>query len=204
MPTGYTHCVQKGEVTSFREFAIRCARAFGATIDMRDEPADAEIPERFEPHTDYHDKALQKARNDLEVYRSMSHEQCAKAAQSAHVKAVADWKEREAERNRQATRYTNMIAKVEAWEPPSSDHVELKNFMLQQLRQSLDFDCGHVWDRPVAEDPETWRATQIERCERWIKYHEKGRAEEVERTESRNRWLRQLRESLETEPALRS
>lgn len=48
MPTGYTADVQSGKVTDFAEYAMNCARAFGALVLMRDDPSDADIPERFE------------------------------------------------------------------------------------------------------------------------------------------------------------
>lgn len=49
MPTGYTASVADGTTTTLRAFALQCARAFGATVTMRDDPMSAEIPERFEP-----------------------------------------------------------------------------------------------------------------------------------------------------------
>lgn len=42
MPTGYTADIKDG--ITFRDFALRCARAFGATIMQRDE--DISIPPR--------------------------------------------------------------------------------------------------------------------------------------------------------------
>ena len=41
MPTGYTSKI--GDDQSFKDFALRCARNFGANILMRDDPMDAEI-----------------------------------------------------------------------------------------------------------------------------------------------------------------
>jgi hypothetical protein len=43
MPSSHTSPVQKGEVTSFPDFALDCARAFGATIAMRDMASDAPL-----------------------------------------------------------------------------------------------------------------------------------------------------------------
>ena len=64
MPTGYTaELMEKGE--PFNRFVMRCARAFGALIDLRDAQMDAPIPEKFEP-SDYHVKALAKALAELE------------------------------------------------------------------------------------------------------------------------------------------
>ena len=43
MPTGYTADIQDGKITTLREYALSCARAFGALIMMRDDPHDAPI-----------------------------------------------------------------------------------------------------------------------------------------------------------------
>jgi hypothetical protein len=40
MPTGYTAGVADGTITEFREYALLCARAFGACIMLRDEPVE--------------------------------------------------------------------------------------------------------------------------------------------------------------------
>jgi len=60
MPTGYTYPVVEGKITEFSDFALSCARAFGALITMRDDPHDTPIPETFEP-SDYNAKKLAEA-----------------------------------------------------------------------------------------------------------------------------------------------
>ncbi len=59
MPTGYTAAVQNGTVTRFADFAMNCARAFGALVELRDE-MDAPIPDTFKPST-HHSESLKKA-----------------------------------------------------------------------------------------------------------------------------------------------
>jgi len=48
MASGYVHKMLDDK-QDFRTFAMSCARAFGALITMRDEPADAPIPDEFKP-----------------------------------------------------------------------------------------------------------------------------------------------------------
>ena len=49
---------------------MNCARAFGACVELRDEPGGGDrIPEAFEP-SDYHLKAVEKARSELGMVRS--------------------------------------------------------------------------------------------------------------------------------------
>ena len=43
MPTGYTHVVQDGTCVDFNDFTWRCARAFGAMINQRDDDMDAGV-----------------------------------------------------------------------------------------------------------------------------------------------------------------
>lgn len=52
---------------TFPEFAMRCARNFGALIMMRDEPLDAPIPEKFEP-SGYYKKEYEKAKAAYEDF----------------------------------------------------------------------------------------------------------------------------------------
>lgn len=73
MPSGYTSDIYEGKDISGKDFILKCARAFGATIMMRDEPLDKEIPV-FEPST-YYIEVLEKAKNELEKYKKMSTEE---------------------------------------------------------------------------------------------------------------------------------
>lgn len=72
MPSAYTAPVQDGKITEFKDFAILCARAFGACIDMRDDPLDKPIPEAFSPVTKHYDEALATATNKLAALRAMT------------------------------------------------------------------------------------------------------------------------------------
>jgi hypothetical protein len=201
MPTGYTADVQSGKVTEFNEFAIRCARAFGALIMMRDDPQDAPIPEKFEP-SDYHANALTKLNAERFALVAMSDEAADKAAATEYEKAVASRAESIARRAADKERYETMLAKVRAWTPPSADHVNMKEFMEKQLTESIDFDCrGYSYPEPVKLTGESWRAERLASVKRDIEYHTEKDAEEIKRANERTEWVRLLRESL-TQPAV--
>src|SRR5271168_1391855 len=72
MPTGYTEAIKDG--ISFQEFAMRCVRAMGVCITLRDEPSGAPIPERFEPSPSYKD-ALKSATEGLNDFFHMTPEE---------------------------------------------------------------------------------------------------------------------------------
>lgn len=203
MPTGFTAAVQSGAISDLRSFAFQCARGMGALIMMRDEPFDAPIPERFEP-SPYNADRLAEAQARLDTVTTMSREEAEAEAEKSYLDGCASFDRREAERAEQAARYEAMIAQVEAWETKAEG---IREFMLEQLRQSLDFDCKPMradslfGGRPERQTGEEWRAAQVEALTRTISYNAKANAEEIARTESRNRWLVDLRASLPAEEA---
>jgi hypothetical protein len=196
MATGYTHKVQEGKVTEFRDFAWECARAFGALITMRDDPMDAPIPEAFKVDTSFYDQMVERGKRRLASLYEMSAADADKEAAAAHADAMRGWQERKAERDQQRVRYLAMLEKVKAWVPPSSDHYGMKDFMLEQLQSSLKFDCVGYDNPPEPMIGSAWLTEEKRRAQRDIDYGTEQRAEEIERVESRNRWLTQLRESL--------
>lgn len=204
MPTGYTDPVRSGEITTLKEFGLLCARAFGATILMRDEPLDKPIPV-FEP-SDYHLKAKERAEARLVELRT-------KTDTELEAEIAADYEARCESRNRylnratiERARYEAMLVQVETLEVPES-HAEFKNYMRSQLTESIEHDCDSSYyrDPPKTYTVEEWRSQQIESAQWDVDYHEKGYAEEVERVRGRNEWIATLRTILaqgEASPAL--
>lgn len=193
MPTEYTAAIAEG--CTFNEYAMLCARAFGATVTMRDEPMDAEIPDSFTPST-YHAERLAELRERLSKLRSMSDKEAeteAKREYDAAVSARLDSIQSAANLRR---KYEAILAEVNAYTPPSPDHVEFKNFMRSQIEESIKWDCAVYGDVPELESGPVWRARSIKRVLDDIEYHEREHAEEIRRCEDRSRWVRQLRKSL--------
>lgn len=196
MPTGYTaDLMEKGQ--TFKEFIMRCARNFGACIMMRDEPFDAPIPEEFKP-SDYHPKEFDKAQKELERLLAMNNEEKVQFGIDERAKEVdrySAWLLKEEEQNR---RLKAMRRSVQDWEPPTSDHKGLKEFMLDQIRISMN-DTNYIKEQlniANAKAPVSYYADAVGNAERDILYHKEEHGKEIERTEGRNRWIRQLRESL--------
>ncbi len=197
MPTGYTHAVQTGEITTLNEFAMKCARAMGACIMMRDDPSDAEIPERFEPNTDYHDKAIEEANKVLDALPRMAISNAEELAQNEYDEAVVSRNKYIADKKEHQSRYESMVTKVEAW-TPMGGVTGLKDFMLEQLSSSIDFDCGsYKPEMPEKLDGAAWMEAKRDKAISDLEYHTKQRQDEITRTEGRNQFLTDLRSSLQ-------
>ena len=135
MPTGYTADIQDGTTTDLRDFALACARNFGAVIHMRDEPRDAPIPLRVPPaRTNYYDEQIAHARAALAELPALSDEECAARAADEHADALRSRADRHARRTRDRRRYDAMLVQVEMWRVPD-DLRPLRAFMIEQLRQ---------------------------------------------------------------------
>lgn len=197
MPTGYTHDVQTGKITELDDFAMSCARAFGALISMRDDSSDAPIPERFEPNTKYNDEEIERAEALLGKIINLSSEECERRAQANYRAAVEAHHDQLRGGAEEKSRYTGMLEKVEAWAPPESLK-GLHDFMIEQLRGSIKFDCDYESEPPVLLAKEDWRQAQMEKAGRDLAYHTKARGEEIGRVKNRNEWLADLRGALDS------
>jgi len=194
MPTGYTCRVQNGEITNLRDFALVCARAFGALIEMRDDPQDVPIPERLEP-SDYHKKNLEKEQAKLVWLSGLTAEQMEQEAQLHYEKEVEEYREYLKEIALWRSRYEKIKTQVRDWQVPE-ELSRLKEFMLEQLSISIDGDCSLRLEEKKRMTGNEWYSKMLEKIDWSIGYHTKYHAEEIERTDERNNWLSTLFASL--------
>lgn len=196
MPTGYTAGVHDGRVTEFAEFAMGCARAFGACISLRDSDASEPIPQEFEPCT-YHADGLMQAKAELAAFNALTDRDVARMAEAEYAEQVEYVAKQQAENTERRARYDAMLSKVAAWQPPTNGHTGLREFMIEQLLESIRFDCsGYEPPAPVLKTEAQWKADKLERIERSIARHTEEHAKEVERARDRTQWVKDLRASL--------
>ena len=197
MPTGYTHIVAENENLTFPEFAMRCARNFGALVMMRDEPLDATIPEKFEVD-DYYKNEYEKAKAAYENF--IANPPTDEDLEKQYNEYVATETERfvkgSADKDVKRRRYNAMLLKVLKWNPPTPEHEGLKEFMVDQLHDSIEWDCSEY--QPTISSKEEYVASHrsSKALKEGLDFYEKRWRDEVERTNSRNKWLKDLRESL--------
>ena len=177
-----------------------CARAFGALIDMRDEPQNAEIPESFH-ESSYHKEQIEKNETELNALLAITPEIAEEKARSAYEASVDYHTDAIAKRDALKAKYKAMLSDVKSYSSPSPDHDNFKKFMADQIRQSIEFDCGGDYhERAIAGAKalagHEWVEAEKQRLEESIEYHRKHQAEDDERNRQRNEWVRKLRESL--------
>lgn len=195
MPTGYTAPLYEGKDISFEEFALGCARAFGALVMMRDDPTDAPIPDEFEP-SNYYAQDLAAARERLAEVRAWTLKDARAALAKENAAIAAGNLERAEKEAALLIRYEAMLAQAKAWEPPTPEHQGLKAFMVEQLESSIRFDTGPFTMPLRPNDPWAYRDEEIAAAEKRITRSEQEDTKERKRAAERTRWIRDLRDSL--------
>lgn len=204
MPTGYTADVVDGKVLTFEEFAQDCMRAFGATIHMRDEPKD----KKYEPRepSDYSKRKLVELKEELEKLENTSNESLKLKELKRLKESIHESRQRILEKNEVRNRLENMLKEVLKWTPPTDDHVKFKEFMVNQLEQTIEWDTDSRWDEESIETSERrirdiedldLRKEKEEELKDSIEYHEKQWKEELERCRDSNKWVEDLINSLD-------
>ena len=102
-----------------------------------------------------------------------------------------------ATRKARRQRYTDMLKQVRKWVPPTTEHMGLKRFMIEQLEQSIRLDCGDKPQQPKHLSPAKVRAEEIARMVDNIVYHANANASGIQHAKWRTGWVKALRDSLQ-------
>jgi hypothetical protein len=196
MPTGYSDMILQG--ATFKQFAMKCARAFGACITMKEDSLDVEIPEEFKPNPSFYEKGLEKARDEYARLIQINTFEAEGLARLEYDEAVKKQKEQDDEKLAKLAKYKAMLIEVSNWQPPTPEHQGLKNFMVDQITGSIDFDCdmSHKYSQVTLLTGHDWLTKKIEQARHEINYHTEQVREEFERAALRTNWVKRLRESL--------
>ncbi len=205
MPTGYTAGVIDGTIKSFKEFAKNCMRAFGATIHMRDEP----LSKKYEPRVpdEYYYEKVEEAKKNLAELDTLPDEHFINQEHEKIKENIRYYSKKLSEVKEARSRLDSLLNETSEWEPPTTEHIEFKNFMIQQLTETIkhDGDVGYYeeeiedlykeLDTPI--DLDAVKKDLRESYEYDLDRSQKRLAEEIERCKTSNDWVDQLLKSIE-------
>ena len=194
MPSGYTSDIADGKDVSFNDFALKCARAFGACIEQRDDNAN-DKPKLIERNNEdnYHLEELEKAK----MWKSPTKEEF----DDYVTESSAYYNEQIDKQNKLKVSYEDMLVKANKWVPPTTEHEGLKKFMIEQLSESLRHDCGNDYQRELLQINSYTHAEYVDDMrdsnKRNIEYHTEQLKKDNKRVDTRNAWISALYKSLE-------
>lgn len=197
MATEYTSIIDKD--TSFKTFALTCARAFGACIEMRDEPMDK--PPRKSKPTQYYLKQIKANKAKLAKLNKMSLKSAEKEAAKEYSENLKYYQEALKENIEKLALYNQMLEKTKAYVLPTKDHQGLKNFMIEQLESSIKFDdMREYYQNEISKSVQLTAEEWLEKCKTKlisdIEYDTKEHQKEIERVNRNNKWIEELYKSL--------
>lgn len=201
MPTGYTAMLGEKNAT-FNEYAWACARGFGALLCLRDEPWDTPIPLRLESNG-YYLNQIENAKKKLKHLEERSDDYFAVYFAEESEKLKEHQGESEKKSNELREKYSTALATVDAWLPPSDDHVKFKEFMASQIKESIQWDCRSLGENKRTEPMKTLRQLKkdaIDQASRDVEYYEKQHVENEARIAGNNEWLKALQDSIGLPP----
>ena len=193
MPTGYTSRIHDLQEVSFKDFVSQCAYAF--MIEGRDSHSD-KLPESISDESIvYHREKLEEAKSALDSFLRLSYDDLADQNSLKHSADVESWS-RETQKNAKImAAYNKMLNEVLAWKPPTETHQGLKDFMLEQLRSSIEFD-NYTPSMPVRPSTEEFKQKKIDSLKWNINYHEEYLQKAIDNHAARTEWLDQLKKSI--------
>jgi len=197
MPTGYTHDIKNG--ITFEDYAFKCALAFGACLPQRDESAN-ERPKLREESSLYEEK-LPEALAEYGYLMSLNNKQQNEYGTEERDKEIANIQASLEKKRDLESKYRNMLNKVEAWPPPTNNHVSLKGFMIKQIAESIEFDCNtnhyiEELQKAITKKPADFYADAVKKAEWNCNYYEEELEKDLKRTEESNAWIMDLYKSL--------
>lgn len=168
MPTGYTAYIENGDITTGKDFLTLCCRAFGACIDMKDELLSKTLPEKFEPDS-YYKERYDKAKLQLEGIKNLTKEEVIERINSERKdreESITSQIKKQEDTN---AKYLKVRNEVKTWIPPTSEHVSLKKFALEQINMSIrnysDYYNKELEKIHIEISPEDYISEHITMCE---------------------------------------
>ena len=201
MPTGYTADIEND--ISFEDYALGCARAFGACVHQRDNPS-KEKP-KLRTGSDYHVNALSEAKKTIAELEGMT----GVNDRTNYGKKIIEAEEASNQKsfNKKIVlknKYDAMLIKVYNWHPPTSEHEQLKKFMIDQIIETVKYDCDTRYDmeRLTAlskANPLDKYKEALQYAYKNAEYHETELMKTRDRDKDANRWISVLYNSLGVE-----
>jgi len=197
MPTGLTGDIYEGKDMTLRGFALRCVTqtGFGCTWTERGERAMPLDKAPVMQEDGYHRKALQQAEDELARWQRLKEQpdELQREYDAYCTKVELENIGRDKRYNEKHDRYQTMIDKVMAWQV-TEDYLPLKELMLRQLRESMEYDCRdkeHRYYDHIAPMDE-WMEANIRTCQHSIDFYKERVAEDEKYVREANEYFKGL------------
>lgn len=198
MPTDYTAAIFENENVTLKEFVITCMRNFAATITLRDQPLNGSFIKLPEPN-DYHVIQFEIAKKELAKFKLLSKKEKEKIILTRELNSRKITLEGFDNSIKQNKKIQAMLEKVRQWNPPTSAHVDLKEFMIQQLNVSIDEMTYYIETLNKELDINKLLNAHVSNLEWSVDYHQDQLQKEKEQYQNSTKWITDILDSFNEE-----
>ena len=167
----------------------------GACVHMREDSLDALLPQVIKPDP-YNKIKWHEAEDKLQKLKLLTATEIADRCVEFNQKQATHDEEYRTKEAAIEQRYRKMLAQVEAWTPPSPEHVRFKEFMIEQLNTGGVLNCDYERPKFEPKTPDQWILGEIESAEYDIRYHKEHWEKDQANAKMATEWLQQLYASL--------
>lgn len=203
MGTGYTAGILNGSIKTFKQFATQCIRAFGGAIHMRDDDWDA--PYRPDEVDEHYVEQVKECEEKIEKLSKLSNDELIEMRKNDLIDDKNRYLKYIKDKEEAKIKLEVFLAEANNYVPPTSEHQGIKDFMIQQLTDTIKWDGdASYYEKEVEKlnksleniDPYQVRKELMEDAIEDLSRQKRYLAEEVSRVNSRNEWSKQYLESL--------
>lgn len=200
MPTGYTSKIVDGKITTLKDFAMVCSKAF--LIHERD--SDSDDISHIEP-SDHYNKKIQQTKSDIDKLNSKFDGELIQEEKERLENRKVELKNIIDDKNELSIKLNKMLSDAKNFKIPTEDHKGIADFMIQQLESTIEADCDtkyyydgldHVNFRLSVLNADVLRMNIKKELEDNLITYTKYYEEELERCFKTNKWIDELKESL--------
>jgi len=204
MANGNTTQILNGNVTTLKEYASVLAKGFGAMSHQQNEPLNTPIREAVV--NEEHNKEKRALKRSLKKFNAITDEELIADEKKALVASKAHYKEKIVTMKAAKKKCSALLLEAQLWEIPTENHQVVKDLMIKELKDVIDFDCDlepvnqlikDIDNRMDNIDPADIRKKQVEAFEKQIDFREQSHNVDKDHVEQSNIWVSELISSFE-------
>lgn len=143
-----TYCTEEiyngKEFPSFDQFALKCIRGYGIFTHLNEDEKEGLLTRPVV--SDYYENLIKKTENEFALFLKSTKEQRQKMFEIEIKKELEYFTEQINKERELKEKYITLKEETKAYKPPSKEYTQFKNYMLDQLDQSIKYDCGNeLW-----------------------------------------------------------
>lgn len=198
MPSGYTVEIQDNNL-SFKDFARLCTQNFlpGRCHDRKFNRWDPPKKVDFSDEIKNYNEMIEKNRKQLYNVTTASREELYREYSEYIKNLEQEYNQKVKEKKLIKEKYEILLIEAKNYSFPREEFRELKKFMIQQLEESIKWDCGNTEELEIPSF-DRYIELEIQTIKSSISFYMERIEKTMQQQKEINNWIDDLEKSLES------